>query len=235
MTATGEGGTNSTTKTVNIQNAAGPTANFNFSGGGCQAPCVVTFTDASTGATSWNWDFGDGQTSTQQNPPAHTYTTGNNFNVQLSVSGPTGSNSITKSVSILAAPTVCKISGISILTCPLTDPGGTSWDAFSAPDFYVNLETTSGTVLLDGSGSYNTDVSTFPQSWTVNPTYNISSSNWNTTYRIHIWEHDSPDPDDDVSYCNFTLNNYTTVGNHYPTQFTLTNGSTQIKLTVQWQ
>ena len=100
LTATGEGGSNSITKTINIQNQVGPTANFNFSGGGCQAPCVVTFSDASTGATTWHWDFGDGQTSTQQNPPAHTYTTGNNFNVQLQVTGPTGSNSTTKSVNI---------------------------------------------------------------------------------------------------------------------------------------
>ncbi|HRU18555.1 MAG TPA: PKD domain-containing protein [Bacteroidia bacterium] len=234
LTATGPGGTNSITKTVNIQNPTGPTAAFTFTGGGCQAPCIVSFTDASIDATSWNWDFGDGQTSTQQNP-THTYTTGNNFSVQLSVSGPNGSNSTTKSVSVLAPPTVCKISNISIITCPLTDGGGTSWDAFSAPDFYVNLETTSGTVLIDGSGSYNTDISTFPQSWNISPTYNIPSTNWNTTYRIHIWEHDSPDPDDDVSFCNFMLNNYTTVGNHYPTQFTITSGATQIKLTVQWQ
>ncbi len=234
LIATGAGGSNSISKTVNIQNTSGPTADFTFSGGGCQAPCIVSFTDASTGATSWNWDFGDGQTSTQQNP-THTFTNGVSFNVQLTVSGPTGSNSINKSVSILAPPTVCKISNISILTCPLTDVGGTSWDGFSAPDFYVNLETNTGTVLLDGSGSYNSDISTFPQSWNVSPTYNISNTNWNTTYRIHIWEHDSPDPDDDVSFCNFTLNNYTTVGNHYPTQFTITNGATQIKLTVQWQ
>ena len=38
-----------------------------------QAPLEVTFTDASTGAIqSWAWDFGDGETSTEQNPK-HTY------------------------------------------------------------------------------------------------------------------------------------------------------------------
>lgn len=234
LTATGAGGTDNISKTVNIQNPIGPTADFTFSAGGCQAPCVVIFTDASTGATSWNWDFGDGQTSTTQNP-THTYTSGGSFNVQLTVSGPTGSNSTSKSVSILAPPTVCKISNISILTCPLTDAGGTSWDLLSGPDFYVNIETTSGVILLDGSSAYNIDNPNFPQSWNVSPTYNISSSNFNTTYRVHIWEHDSPDPDDNVAFVNFQLSNYTTVSNHYPTQFTVTNGATQIKLTVQWQ
>lgn len=235
LTAKGDGGTNSITKTVNISTATGPTANFNFSGGGCQAPCVVTFSDASTGATSWNWDFGDGQTSTQQNPPPHTYTTGNNFNVQLSVSGPTGTNTITKSVSVLPAPTICKISGVSILNCPLTDAGGVGWDSGSAPDFYVNIETISGTILVDGSGSYNTDLATFPQSWTISPTCNFNNTSWNTTYKVHIFDYDPIGSNDDVSFCNFTLSNYTTVGNHYPTQITLTNGTTQIKLTVQWQ
>ncbi|BDS09919.1 PKD domain-containing protein [Aureispira anguillae] len=37
---------------------------------------TASFTDASIGATSWLWDFGDGNTSTQQHP-THTYTTNN--------------------------------------------------------------------------------------------------------------------------------------------------------------
>jgi PKD repeat protein len=234
LTATGEGGSNNVTKTINIQNPVGPTANFTFSGNGVQAPCIVSFTNTSQNANTYSWDFGDGGTSSQQNP-THTYNDGGNFNVQLTVTGNTGTNSITKSVNVAMPPTVCKLSGISILNCSLTDGGGTSWDGFSAPDFYVNLETSSGGVIIDGSNSYKTDMATFPQSWTVNPTYNIASTNWNTTYKVHIWEHDSPDPDDDVASVNFHLNTYTTLTNHYPTQFTITSGVTEIKLTVDWQ
>jgi PKD repeat protein len=234
LTATGSGGSNSISKTVNIQTPVGPIANFTFTGNGIQAPCVVTFTNTSEDASTYSWDFGDGQTSTSENP-THTYTTGGNFNVQLTVTGNTGSNSITKSVGILNPPTVCKITNVSILSCPLTDGGGTSWDGFSGPDFYFNLETTLGTILIDGSGSYYEDYASFPQSWTINPTYNFSNTNWNTAYKIHIWEHDSPDADDNVSSVNFTLNSYTTVTNHYPSQFTITSGITQVKLTVQWQ
>ncbi|MBN1134218.1 MAG: PKD domain-containing protein [Methanosarcinaceae archaeon] len=36
------------------------------------APLTMQFTDASIGATEWFWDFGDGNTSTDQNP-THTY------------------------------------------------------------------------------------------------------------------------------------------------------------------
>ena len=47
---------------------------------------TVTFTDQSTNATSWFWEFGDGNTSTQQNP-VHTYTSGGPFTATLTVDG----------------------------------------------------------------------------------------------------------------------------------------------------
>ena len=43
---------------------------------------TINFTDASLGATSWAWDFGDGTTSTLQNP-SHTYAATGNYNVAL--------------------------------------------------------------------------------------------------------------------------------------------------------
>ena len=44
---------------------------------------TVTFSDlTSNNPSSWLWDFGDGNTSTQQNP-THTYTTTGTYDVQL--------------------------------------------------------------------------------------------------------------------------------------------------------
>ncbi|HRF17257.1 MAG TPA: PKD domain-containing protein, partial [Chitinophagaceae bacterium] len=49
----------------------------------CEPPFTVNFQDLSTGgATGWQWDFGDGNTSTLQNP-AHTYTSYGSFTVTL--------------------------------------------------------------------------------------------------------------------------------------------------------
>ncbi|MDZ4724447.1 MAG: PKD domain-containing protein [candidate division Zixibacteria bacterium] len=51
-------------------------------------PTNVTFTDLSTGApVTWFWDFGDGNTSTVQNP-VHTYTTAGTYTVCLTASNP---------------------------------------------------------------------------------------------------------------------------------------------------
>ncbi len=57
---------------------------------------IVEFQDRSTGnITSWRWDFGDGATSTEQNP-THTYTDIGFFTVRLTVSGPNGQDSETE-------------------------------------------------------------------------------------------------------------------------------------------
>ncbi len=46
----------------------------------------ITFTDTSTYAVSWLWDFGDETTSTNQNP-SHTYSTDGNYTITLEING----------------------------------------------------------------------------------------------------------------------------------------------------
>ncbi|MBL4651387.1 MAG: PKD domain-containing protein [Flavobacteriales bacterium] len=56
---------------------------------------IINFTDESCGGgTSWLWNFGDGDTSTDQNP-THTYTDPGTYNISLLVSNTNGSNSDT--------------------------------------------------------------------------------------------------------------------------------------------
>jgi PKD repeat protein len=63
---------------------------------GCQ-PLSVNFTDLSTGAgiSSWSWTFGDGGSSTAQNP-SHSYTVAGVYNVNLTATGTNCSDSETK-------------------------------------------------------------------------------------------------------------------------------------------
>lgn len=55
-------------------------------------PYVAYFTDSSTNAVSWLWNFGDGQTSTLQNP-THTYTQTGSYNVSLVITTADGCTS----------------------------------------------------------------------------------------------------------------------------------------------
>ena len=210
-----------------------PVASFTYVTSGSSAPVLVEFTNGSTNATSYSWDFGDGGSSTYSNP-THTYNSPGVYLVELTATGPGGTDTESQVITVVSGISMCRISAVSILSCPLTT-GGVGWDSFSAPDFYFNIETTSGTILLDGSSNYYTDLSTFPQAWNINPGYSIASADFQDVLKFHIWEHDSPDADDDVASCSFRPANYTTGSGAYPGQITLTNGTTQIKLTVIWQ
>jgi PKD repeat protein len=77
-------------------NTLPPNINFssNYVPGGCVNP--VQFTDLTTNLpTSWLWDFGDGNTSTLQNP-SHQYTASGSYNVSLSATNTNGTASITR-------------------------------------------------------------------------------------------------------------------------------------------
>ena len=93
LTAIGSTGTATVTKTQYINVFAQPAVNFNASvTTGC-FPLPVQFTDQSTAGNGtinlWQWDFGDGLSSTLQHP-LHTYKAGGSYNVTLRVRNSNG-------------------------------------------------------------------------------------------------------------------------------------------------
>jgi hypothetical protein len=56
---------------------------------------LVVFKDLSAGATSWKWDFGDGTSSTDQNP-IHQYQQSGRYTVILDIAGPAGNSRLSK-------------------------------------------------------------------------------------------------------------------------------------------
>lgn len=76
--------------------ATPPSAAFEANATTICAGETVQFTDMSTdGPTSWQWNFGDGTVSDEQNP-THTYTNGGTFTVALEVTNDAGSSSEVK-------------------------------------------------------------------------------------------------------------------------------------------
>ncbi len=79
-----------------------PTASFSASTPNPAVNSVVQFSDTSAGApTSWAWDFGDGGTSTQQNP-THVYAAPGPFTVRLTAGNASGSNSAALAMTVTA-------------------------------------------------------------------------------------------------------------------------------------
>jgi len=72
------------------------------------ATLTVNFTDLSSSSpTSWLWTFGDGDTSTSQNP-THDYLTAGLYTVSLQATNATGTGSITKTdyITVTGSPVV---------------------------------------------------------------------------------------------------------------------------------
>jgi gliding motility-associated-like protein len=93
LTVSNASGSNTISKTQYIKVDDKPAVNFGASiNAGC-FPLRVNFTDFSTGGSApvvaWEWDFGDGGTSTAQNP-FYIYTTAGNYTVTLKVTNAGG-------------------------------------------------------------------------------------------------------------------------------------------------
>lgn len=112
--------------------------------------CQVHFTDQSSGTiTGWAWDFGDGETSHEQNPD-HTYACHSPYTVSLTVSGPGGSDNEMKT-DYIECDCPCQIS----LTAP---GGGETWCVGESESITWTSNYTSGYVNIeystDGAGSW---------------------------------------------------------------------------------
>lgn len=102
LTATNAHGSGSINKTSYIAVYAAPVAAFAYSPASGTVPFTVDFSDQSQyDPTSWSWTFGNGGTSTLQNP-SHNYTAPGLYTVSLMASNVHGSNTITKTDCILA-------------------------------------------------------------------------------------------------------------------------------------
>lgn len=100
----------SVTKVIKIVK---PTADFTATNRtGCGAPLMVNFQDITANTTGWRWDFGDGSTSTEENPQ-HEYQKPGNYNVTLTVTSATGCDAtITKNSFVSITPATISITNL---------------------------------------------------------------------------------------------------------------------------
>lgn len=153
LSATSQGGcVSSVTQTVTVNPV--PVASFSTSIV-CFNSDPTQFNNLSTGATQWLWNFGDGNTSTLQNP-THTYGNAATFTVTLLVTNAFGCKDSIPSVAVVnplpvalfTAPPVCAGDPTCFSDASSVNPGtimGWSWN-FGDP----------------GSGSNNTSTSQAP-------------------------------------------------------------------------
>ncbi len=150
------------------------------------APLTVKFTNSSTGDIStWQWDFGDNQTSSKRSP-THVYNIPGKYTVSLTVKGLGGNSTLVKAdrITVEALPSIIVVAPNGGETWP---PGSTQtikWSYTGNPGSYVKIEllmhgarvsTISATSHIgeDGVGSHDWKV---PSSRPTGDYYQISLS-----------------------------------------------------------
>jgi PKD repeat protein len=141
-----------------------PTASFTFARSGM----TYTFTNVTTNATGFLWDFGDGETSVESNP-THTYQTGNIYTVTLSVTGVCGD--VVRTITINTLPT------------PEFSSSSTTGCAPESIDFY-NLSSPNAVGFLwqfEGGTPAVSNLAAPTVTYTVPGTYNVTLTATNIT------------------------------------------------------
>ncbi len=126
---------------VGFEDGDAVVADFSTLDGNLPLDFPLTFTDESlNNPYKWNWNFGDGQSSTEQNP-IHQFTNAGNYNVELSVDNCFGKDVISKELTVDAAPEL----SISTDTVRFNLVSGEKIDSF------LTLSNISGGVLAYGA------------------------------------------------------------------------------------
>ena len=236
LEASNEKGISTISKPVLIQNSIQsqlPQVNFSISNDGCVAPCQVSFSNSSTNADSYEWDFGDNQTSNATSP-THVYNNGGVFSATLKGTNQAGSNQITKSVNIQPKFTKVSITSVKLEQMPFVAPDGSGWDPFNGPDVYFDIVDVNGTILSSYSSSLYSDItqSSMPLTWNLTSPFQVNDLS--QARYIIIWDYDTLDPDDYIGQAGFLFSAYTTINDHYPTTKTVSYNGVKVTLGLSW-
>lgn len=147
LTATNDDGDDTETK-VDYVTVASPVADFSGTPTSGTVALSVDFTDLSTNApTSWFWDFGDGGSSTSQNP-TYVYNYIGTYTVTLTASNGSGNDSETK-VAYITVTAVVEYGAAVIENCDI-DTGGAAV-GMRVADVAIARDNRFGSVTVDAS------------------------------------------------------------------------------------
>jgi len=141
-----------------------PEANFSADPSTGYAPLNVVFTDLSSNASSWDWNFGDGSANSTEKNPIHAYTANGIYTVTLTVGNMNGTDTEVKSdlIIVSTAPVLpiadfdVKItSGYAPLTVAFSDLSSnvSSWN-WNFGDGSANSTVQNPTHTYNAAGTY---------------------------------------------------------------------------------
>ena len=207
--------------TLSCKKTKNPVANFSFDGTSKRAPQTVQFTNTSTDATEYAWDFGDGGSSTEQSPK-HQYKNGGSFTVSLTAKNKNGDSNIqTKQMIVLSAPISIKSSSITVNS--LSGASDSTYFYFRIDGAsYSNFGGTSFPQLINFTvGGISTPYASTPLSKSISIEL-YQTSGWSVGYKIASF---SFVPQDKIIIG---------VDDAYPTKVNFSDSSINFDMTLEW-
>lgn len=128
---------------------------------------TVDFTNTSSNADSYSWDFGDSSSPSIATNPSHTYASANTYTIILTATNSCGSNDFSQEITIIttvpADPPVADFSGTPVSGCgslsvtfsDLSTNTPTSWAWDIDNDGVVDYTTQSPTHIYNAPGNYS--------------------------------------------------------------------------------
>lgn len=211
-----------------------PIASFTYTGG-TVTPATINFQNNSQNANSYLWEFGDGSTSTQENP-SKTYNQHGTYTVTLTANNTVTGDFNQTSQNITITPGKVFLQRVIVDEFPFLDVNSVPWDNFSGPDLYFTISD-SLTNIQYTAVTYYEDLTqgNLPVQWDLSPEFEFLG--WGKTFYIDLWDYDPADPDDYIGYVGFKINQF--VSSNYPTTVSLqrnqTNGTIRIRIGLRWQ
>lgn len=214
-----------------------PVANFSINGGNDFAPSKVELTNQSNNATSYSWDFGDGNSSSSTNP-IHIYNEGGTYNITLTAENSEGiTDVINKSVNIKDKPTKLKVNKIEITNFSWIDPETSSgWDSNSGPDLIVYIRDENNQILFDsGDPISNVTISDLPITITKN--LPVELVDFLQTKYVYLYDSDFWSDDDYIGGYQFEIDSWVPYGGDgYPSLLKLSHPDFELDISfyVDW-
>lgn len=177
---------------------------------------TIEFTNLSKDAETVQWQFGDGITSTAENPN-HAYQNTGSYTVTLTAYSKKErkQNQITRIIEVVpclqgytglgcttqVAPTTITIDEIRVYDWPLVNSTGGGWDNNSGPDLFIEYYGW-GSINLFTSGYYQDVTTDFYYSWS--PNIELSILDYYATNTISVFDYDDLTDHDLMGAIEFT-------------------------------
>ena len=210
-----------------------PVADFTMSGQTI-TPASVTFNNRSSNVDRFQWDFGDGRTSIQENP-VMAFDSHGTFTVMLVAIQSSTSRSDTARKTLTITPGKVFLEVVYVDAIPFTMLDGSAWDNNgTTPDLQWDFLDPSGNTILYTLTIPNVRPGDFPIRFNVTNPFQIT--NWSGTYQFKLYDDDSPFGYELMGSVSCRINSLI-LSSGYTRSYSLTgaSGSIRMRVEVRWE